>query len=219
MERVSSMRAEIHPPPMAARIPEHPRMAAERMSALLFFRLRSVPEIDVQIMTPAEVPLAMTGGMEKRTIMAGTITTPPPTPSRPARIPVHNPTRTSAAAMAAALVLVGLCTGILAGLLGVGGGVVMVPAMMVLFSIPPVIAKGTSAGVMICTSISGTLRNRKNNNADMRSAAILGCSGILAAIGGGWISARMDDTLSNVLFACLLVVVAVRLLLEVRNSH
>ena len=42
---------------------------------------------------------------------------------------------------------------------------------------------------------------------------------ILAAIGGGWISARMDDTLSNVLFACLLVVVAVRLLLEVRNSH
>jgi hypothetical protein len=29
----------------------------------------------------------------------------------------------------------------------------------------------------------------------------------------------MDDTLSNVLFACLLVVVAVRLLLEVRNSH
>ena len=123
------------------------------------------------------------------------------------------------AVMATALVLVGLCTGILAGLLGVGGGVVMVPAMMVLFSIPPVMAKGTSAGVMICTSISGTLRNRKKNNADMRSAAILGCSGILAAIGGGWISARMDDTLSNVLFACLLVVVAVRLLLEVRNSH
>lgn len=122
-------------------------------------------------------------------------------------------------AMAASLTAVGLATGILAGLLGVGGGVVMVPAMMVLFSIPPVIAKGTSAGVMIVTSITGTIRNRKNDNADMRSAVILGCSGILAAIAGGWIAARMDDTVSNVLFASLLVVVAVRLLLEVRNSH
>ncbi|MFM8602003.1 MAG: sulfite exporter TauE/SafE family protein [Actinomycetota bacterium] len=122
-------------------------------------------------------------------------------------------------AMAASLTAVGLATGILAGLLGVGGGVVMVPAMMVLFSIPPVIAKGTSAGVMIVTSITGTIRNRKNDNADMRSAVILGCSGILAAIAGGWIAARMDDTVSNVLFASLLVVVAVRLLLEVRSSH
>ena len=37
-------------------------------------------------------------------------------------------------------------TGVLAGLLGVGGGIVMVPAMIVLFGIPPVVAKGTSAG-------------------------------------------------------------------------
>jgi uncharacterized membrane protein YfcA len=123
------------------------------------------------------------------------------------------------AAMAAGLVLVGLATGTLAGLLGVGGGVVMVPAMMVLFGIPPVLAKGTSVAVIIPTSIMGTIRNRKNNNADMRSAVVLGTSGIVAAVAGGWISARMDDTLSNVLFAVLLVVVAVRLLLEVRNSH
>lgn len=123
------------------------------------------------------------------------------------------------AATAAGLVLVGLATGTLAGLLGVGGGVVMVPAMMVLFGIPPVLAKGTSVAVIIPTSIMGTIRNRKNNNADMRSAVVLGTSGIVAAVAGGWISARMDDTLSNVLFAVLLVVVAVRLLLEVRNSH
>lgn len=123
------------------------------------------------------------------------------------------------AAMVAGLLLVGLATGTLAGLLGVGGGVVMVPAMMVLFGIPPVLAKGTSVAVIIPTSIMGTIRNRKNNNADMRSAVVLGISGIAAAVAGGWISARMDDTLSNVLFAVLLVVVAVRLLLEVRNSH
>jgi uncharacterized membrane protein YfcA len=33
---------------------------------------------------------------------------------------------------------------------------------------------------------------------------------------GGWISARMSDTLSNVLFASLLIIVAVRLLLQIR---
>ena len=40
--------------------------------------------------------------------------------------------------------LIGLITGILAGLLGVGGGIVMVPAMVVLFGIPAAVAKGTS---------------------------------------------------------------------------
>ena len=50
---------------------------------------------------------------------------------------------------AVALLVVGLVAGILAGLLGVGGGVVMVPAMILLFGIAPVVAKGTSAAVII----------------------------------------------------------------------
>ena len=67
-----------------------------------------------------------------------------------------------------ALVAIGLVTGILAGLLGVGGGIVMVPAMILLFGIPPAVAKGTSVAVIIPTVVMGTWRNRTKGNADLR---------------------------------------------------
>jgi hypothetical protein len=118
----------------------------------------------------------------------------------------------------AVLIAVGLVTGILAGLLGVGGGVVMVPAMMMILSEASVVAKGTSVAVIIPTAIMGTWRNRRNNNADLKAAAIVGFGGIASAVVGGWIAGRMDETLSNVLFAILLVVVATRLLVDVRRS-
>ena len=117
-----------------------------------------------------------------------------------------------------ALIVIGVGTGILAGLLGVGGGVVMVPAMMMLLGMPAAMAKGTSVAVIIPTSIMGTWRNRKKKNADLKAAGILGLGGILAAMAGGWISARMSDTLSNVLFAALLLIVAIRLVLQIRSE-
>ncbi len=116
--------------------------------------------------------------------------------------------------MCIALVAVGVVTGVLAGLLGVGGGVVMIPAMMVLLGLPNVIAKGTSLAVIIPTAITGTLRNRSASNVDIRAAAIVGAGGILSAIVGGWISDRLSDSLSNALFATLLIVVAGRLVLQ-----
>ena len=116
----------------------------------------------------------------------------------------------------AALVAIGVATSILAGLLGVGGGVVMVPAMMMLLHMPSAMAKGTSVAVIIPTAIMGTFRNRSKSNADLRAAGILGLGGILSATAGGWISARMSDTVSNVLFATLLIIVATRLVLQIR---
>ncbi len=115
-----------------------------------------------------------------------------------------------------ALIAIGLATGILAGLLGVGGGVVMVPAMMMLLHLPSAIAKGTSVAVIIPTSIMGTVRNRSAQNVDLKAAALVGLGGILTAVIGGQISSRMSDTVSNVLFASLLLVVATRLVLQIR---
>ena len=117
-----------------------------------------------------------------------------------------------------ALIAIGVATGILAGLLGVGGGIIMVPAMMMLLHLPAAMAKGTSVLVIIPTSLMGTYRNRTKKNVDLRAAATVGLSGIPSAIVGGWISARMSDTVSNVLFASLLVVVAIRLVLQIRSD-
>jgi uncharacterized protein len=117
-----------------------------------------------------------------------------------------------------ALVIVGLVTGILSGLLGVGGGIVMVPAMIILFDLEPVVAKGTSAAVIIAAALMGTWRNRANDNTDLRAAAVIGVSGIVTAAIGSTLADRMSDTLSNTLFASLLLIVAARLAWGLRRQ-
>lgn len=119
---------------------------------------------------------------------------------------------------AIALLAVGLLSGVLAGLLGVGGGIIMVPAMSLGFGIPAAIAKGTSLAVIVPTSIVGTWRNRKHRNSDLRVAAIVGVSGMVAAFAGSQLAVRMSETLSDVLFAILLVIVAVRMIVELRSE-
>lgn len=114
--------------------------------------------------------------------------------------------------------LLGLFAGTMSGLLGIGGGVVMVPVLVMLFGIPPVIAKGTAVAVTIPTAAMGTWRNRTKKNVDMRSAAILGAGGVITAVIGGLIANSMPDRISNVLFAVLLLTLAVRLLAETRKS-
>lgn len=107
-----------------------------------------------------------------------------------------------------ALVAIGFITGTLAGLLGIGGGVIMVPVLVVLFAEVPVIAKGTSVAVIVPSSIVGTIRNRKKRNADIPLAAAIGGAGIVSAVIGSLISDGISDGLSNAMFAILLVLVA-----------
>jgi uncharacterized protein len=121
-------------------------------------------------------------------------------------------------AMALLLVLVGVLTGTLAGLLGIGGGVIMVPVMVVVLGMAPVVAKGTSVAVIVPTAIMGTIRNRRNANADIRAAIVVGAFGAASAVVGGTISDRLSDQLANVMFAALLVFVAVTQLLSLRSK-
>jgi len=94
--------------------------------------------------------------------------------------------------------------------------VVMVPAMMLVLGRAPVMAKGTSLAVIVPTAIIGTWRNRCNLNLDVRAAVVVGVSGAATAVAGGIIADRMHDHVSNVLFALLLVYMALRLVREAR---
>lgn len=119
-----------------------------------------------------------------------------------------------------ALVAIGLLSGTLAGLLGVGGGVVMVPAMIILFGVPAAVAKGTSLAVIVPTSVAGTVRNAGNGNADLPVAAAVGLAGVVSAYAATAISVGLDESTSNALFAALLTLVAVRMILTTaRSAH
>lgn len=112
-----------------------------------------------------------------------------------------------------ALVAVGLASGTIAGLLGVGGGIIIIPALVVLFGVPGTVAKGTSLLVIIPTAISGSFVNRRNGNLDLAVAAAVGLFGAAAAFGGEQLSQALSERLSSILFAILLVAVAARLFL------
>jgi uncharacterized protein len=113
----------------------------------------------------------------------------------------------------AGLVLIGFAAGTVAGLLGVGGGVVTVPAMILLLSMPVAVAKGTSLAVAVPTAVVGTIRNLGARNADLVLAGVIGMTGIASSYGGARLSVTMDPQLSKALFACLQVAVAATLLL------
>jgi uncharacterized membrane protein YfcA len=116
------------------------------------------------------------------------------------------------------LFVLGITSGTLAGLLGVGGGVVMVPAMIIFFGIPGAVAKGTSLAVIIPTSIVATQRNLKNDNAQLPVAVIVGLAGVASSFAASKISVGLDEKTSNLLFAALLAIVAARMLLRSRNA-
>ena len=135
-----------------------------------------------------------------------------------ARLVFDDPDASGRAALSlvgiAVLALVGLLSGTLAGLLGVGGGVVMVPAMIILFGVPAAVAKGTSLAVIVPTSVVATQRNLRNRNADLRTAAIVGVAGIASAYAASQISVGLDERVSNAMFAALLAFVAVRMFIR-----
>ncbi len=72
------------------------------------------------------------------------------------------------------ILVLGVVTGILAGLLGVGGGIVVVPALLLLFGTSDLVARGTSLLMMIPTAISGTVGNLRRSNVDLVAAACVG---------------------------------------------
>ena len=113
-----------------------------------------------------------------------------------------------------ALVAVGIGTGILAGLIGVGGGVIVVPVLMLAFGTSDLVAKGTSLLMMIPTAISGTVGNVRNRNVDLLAALIIGVSACTTTALGAWLATIVDPTLGNMLFAAYLVVIAVQMAIK-----
>jgi hypothetical protein len=114
--------------------------------------------------------------------------------------------------LALALVGIGIGSGIVAGLLGVGGGIITVPALVILLSMPDVVAKGTSLLVILPTAAVGTAANVLRGNANLVVGGVVGLAGAGSAFGGALLALRLDPEISAVLFAVLLLAVAAQML-------
>lgn len=118
------------------------------------------------------------------------------------------------------LVLLGVITGILAGLLGVGGGIIVVPALVLLFGTSDLIAKGTSLLMMIPTAVSGTIGNLRRSNVDLVAAICVGVAACTTTAVGAILAKTIDPFVANILFALFLVFIATQIAIKaVRGRH
>ena len=117
------------------------------------------------------------------------------------------------------LIIVGLLPGTMAGLIGVGGGVIVVPVLMFVFGTSDLMAKGTSLLMMIPTAISGTIGNLKRGNVDLLAAALIGGAACTTTALGAWFATLLDPAVANILFAVFLAFIAVQMAVKALRSR
>lgn len=109
------------------------------------------------------------------------------------------------------LIVLGVVTGTVSGLIGVGGGVIVVPALMLGFGTSDLIAKGTSLLMMVPAALSGTLGNLRRRNVDLLAAAVVGVAACAMTVVGAWLATLIDPLVGNILFAAFLVFIGIQL--------
>lgn len=117
----------------------------------------------------------------------------------------------SGAVQAATLVTVGLAAGVLSASLGVGGGVVFVPALVTLLGFEQQLAQGTSLAVILPTVTIGTTVHARAGRVDWPVAFAAGLGGVAGGLAGASVALGLPETVLRRLFAAFLVVVAVRM--------
>jgi uncharacterized membrane protein YfcA len=117
------------------------------------------------------------------------------------------------------LVVTGFATGVLSGLLGVGGGIVVVPVLMFFFGASDLVAKGTSLMMLIPGSISGTIGNSRRGNVDLRAATVLGIAASLMSPIGSVVATYIPPFWSNVAFSMLLTFILVQMIVTAARKR
>lgn len=111
-----------------------------------------------------------------------------------------------------ALIGLGLLAGVISGLLGVGGGVVFVPSLVIAAGLSQHVAEGTSLLAILPAVIAGTVSQRRYGNVRQKDALLIGA----LALGGGAAGVVLANELSGqvlrIVFATVMVIVALRLL-------
>jgi len=115
------------------------------------------------------------------------------------------------------VVALGAIAGLISGLFGVGGGFIVVPALVLFFSEPSTLAKGASLLAILISALVTTLSNARRARVDWRVASAVGSAGVATSFVSSRIAVGLPEALANRLFAVLLVVVSANLVLRQRR--
>jgi uncharacterized protein len=110
-----------------------------------------------------------------------------------------------------AAIAIGVCAGIVAGLLGVGGGVLFVPGLVIFLGLGQHQAEATSLLAIVPVAIVGTVKQDGYGNVRRGDAIVMGLLSIAGAAAGVALANALSGTVLRVGFALLMVLVAVQL--------
>jgi uncharacterized membrane protein YfcA len=113
----------------------------------------------------------------------------------------------------------GLTAGVLAGMFGVGGGILLVPAMVLVLSLSQHTAQATSLAAMIPAIFVSGLRQSRYGNVHLRSGLVIGVCSLAGVAGGTAAATSLPDSVLRVLFAVMLALIALRLAIDVRVAR
>jgi uncharacterized membrane protein YfcA len=108
-------------------------------------------------------------------------------------------------------VLIGLAAGVVAGLLGVGGGALFVPALTIFLGLSQLDAEATSLLAIIPVALVGAWRQNANGNVELRTGLTLGVLAAAGATGGVLLANALPQRVLEVGFALLILGVAAQL--------
>ena len=113
------------------------------------------------------------------------------------------------------IIPIGAIAGFMAGILGIGGGFLFVPALLFFMGLPMNLATGTSLGAIIFTSIPGLIGKVISVDFNILFGVIVGIGGIGGARLGTYLKTRISQKVTRVLFILFFIVVFARVIIDI----
>jgi uncharacterized membrane protein YfcA len=115
------------------------------------------------------------------------------------------------------VVVLGVATGVLAGLFGVGGGILFVPILVLFFELGQVEAEATSLLAILPTVVAGTWRQHQYGNVHWRPALLIGLVAVVGVQAGVLVAVALPEDVLRRLFGLLMLGAAVQLAWRARR--
>lgn len=111
------------------------------------------------------------------------------------------------------LVLLGIAAGVLSGLVGVGGGIIIVPGLIFILAFSQKMAQGTSLGILLLPiGILGVIQYYKQGYIDMKVVALISLGFLLGSYYGSKLALSLSQESLKKIFAVFLILMAIKML-------
>jgi len=114
---------------------------------------------------------------------------------------------------------VGLIAGLISGMLGVGGGTISIPAMVLLLGVEQHTAQGVSLGAMLFTALVGAFIHYRQGNVKLSAVLLIAPSAVALSYLGAWAADKVTAEWLTRAFAIFLLIIGCRMLLFNRGGQ